>query len=435
MAGKIISGILVILVIIGIATGNIGFLNTNAESIKGSVYYLNFKPEQDGAWQELARIYTGKTGVPVTVVTAASGQYRTTLAAELSKLDAPTLFQVQDPASLNGREDFCIDLSESDIFKELTSDAYTLKSSDNKLCAIAYTVESYGLIANLKLLEKAGYSRNDINSFDDLKRISEDITKRNNELGFAAFCSTGMDKSSNWRFVTHLTNLPIYYEYKDKNISISDKIDGKYIKNYKNIFDLYINNGTCSSKDISAKTCDDARNEFLSGKAVFFQNGSWECANLIDSKAFNSDEIVMLPIYIGAPEEQNQGLCTGTENYWCVNSRASKADIKATLDFIYWCVTSDEGTKFMADRMGFVIPFKNAVKSDNIFVQQANQYVADGKIPVSWSFCTIPSEEWKNNLTSALVRYGDNQTEENWKFVEAAFVDKWEAEYKLINGR
>ena len=39
----------------------------------GSVYYLNFKPESDEAWQALAETYTKQTGVPVTVVTAASG--------------------------------------------------------------------------------------------------------------------------------------------------------------------------------------------------------------------------------------------------------------------------------------------------------------------------------------------------------------------------
>ena len=71
----------------------------------------------------------------------------------------------------------------------------------------------------------------------------------------------------------------------------------------------------------------------------------------------------MLPIYIGVGDEANQGLCTGTENYWCVNKDASEDDINATLDFMYWCVSSDEGTKAMANDMGFVIPFKNAVES------------------------------------------------------------------------
>ena len=435
MTGKITAVLLALLLITGIATKNIGFLEAKKDTGNGSVYYLNFKPEQDGEWQKLAKEYSQKTGVNVTVVTAASGQYMTMLAAELSKIDAPTLFQLQDPSTLNGKEDFCYDLSDTEIYKELVNDAYTLRATDNKLCGIAYTIESFGLIANLKLLEKAGYKKSDINSFDDLKKIAEDITARKNELGFAAFCSTGMDKSSNWRFVTHLSTLPIYYEYKGKNIFISDKLDGKYLKNYKNIFELYINNSSCEPKDISAKTGDDARNEFLSEEAVFFQNGSWEYNNLVGVDKFKENEITMLPIYIGASGEENQGLCTGTENFWCVNAKSSESDRKATIDFITWCVTSEEGTKALAEKMGFVIPFKKALKSDNIFVKEANQYVSDGKTPISWSFTTIPSEEWKNALTTALVRYADNQTVENWLLVSSAFIDGWEKEYNIINGR
>ena len=52
----------------------------------GKVYYLNFKPEQDAQWQELAKLYTEETGVPVTVLTAASGNYETTLKSEMNLL-------------------------------------------------------------------------------------------------------------------------------------------------------------------------------------------------------------------------------------------------------------------------------------------------------------------------------------------------------------
>ena len=67
---------------------------TTASDAEGSVYYLNFKPEQDQQWQDLAKAYTEETGVPVTVVTAASGNYETTLMSEMGKSGAPTLFQV-----------------------------------------------------------------------------------------------------------------------------------------------------------------------------------------------------------------------------------------------------------------------------------------------------------------------------------------------------
>ena len=228
--------------------------------------------------------------------------------------------------------------------------------------------------------------------------------------------------------------MPLYFEYKDKNVLIEDKLEGKYLDNYKAIWDLYINNSTCDPKEISAKTANDARNEFLANKGVFYQNGSWEYANLVSENAFKADEIAMLPIFIGVGDETKQGLCTGTENFWCVNQKASQSDIKATLNFITWCVTSEEGTKAMAHNMGFVIPFKKALKSDNIFVIQNENYSKEGKTPVPWSFTTIPSQEWKNMLNTKLTQYAADQTDENWLQVKQAFIDNWEYEFKIANG-
>ena len=407
---------------------------TEASGAEGSVYYLNFKPEQDQQWQDLAKAYTDETGVPVTVVTAASGNYETTLMSEMGKSGAPTLFQVNGPVGLANWKDYCYDLAGSDIYGQLTSDNYALKEDDT-VYGIAYVIESYGLIVNKTLLEKAGYTIDDIQSFADLKKVAEDITARSSELGFAAFTSAGMDGSSDWRFKTHLANLPIYFEYQTDGISSTDAIKGTYLDNYRDMWDLYINNSTCDPKELSAKTGDDSRNEFLAGDAVFFQNGSWEYANLTGDGGYTDDDLAMIPIYIGAGDEANQGLCTGTENYWCVNNQADEADIQATLDFMNWCVTSELGTKTMADEMGFVIPFKGAQESKNLFVKQDAEYTAEGKTPVSWNFTTMPSEEWKNGVGQALTAYAADQTDENWAGVVSAFVDGWATEYQMANGQ
>ena len=399
---------------------------TDAPAAAGSVYYLNFKPEQDEAWQKLAAKYTEETGVPVTVLTAASGTYEETLMAEMGKTEAPTMFQVNGPVGLANWADYCYDLSGSDLYSHLTSDGFALKDGDAVL-GIAYVVESYGLITNKTLLEKAGYTVDDINSFDTLKAVAEDITARSGELGFAAFTSAGMDSSSDWRFKTHLANLPIYFEYQADGIGTTTEIKGTYLDNYRNIWDLYINNSTCAPAELSAKTGDDSRNEFLEGKAVFYQNGSWEYGSL--SAVYSDDELAMIPIYIGVGDEAKQGLCTGTENYWCVNTDASEEDIAATLAFMNWCVT--DGAEAMANDMGFVIPFDTAVESTNLFVKQDVAYTAEGKTPVSWNFPTMPSEEWKNVLGSALTAYAADQTDANWDAVVSAFVDNWAAEYKL----
>ena len=407
-----------------------GSAQNGASTTAGEVYYLNFKPEAHEQWQALAAVYTQETGVPVTIVTAASHSSEETLMSEMAKSNPPTLFHVNGPVGLANWKDYCLDLSGTDIYSQLTSENYVLKDGDTPL-AIAMAVESYGIITNKTLLAKAGYTPEDISSFEDLKRIAEDITARKDELGFAAFTSAGMDRSSSWRYQTHLANLPIYYEYQERGADGIEAIRGDYLDNYKVIFDLYINNATCDPAALSGKTGDDARNEFLDGQAVFFQNGSWEYSNLVGKDLFSADELVMIPIYIGVSGEENQGLCTGTENFWCVNNSASEENIQATLDFINWCVTSEKGVNAMANEMGFVIPYQNAVKSPNLFVKQDAAYTAEGKLPVRWDFTSIPSQTWKDDLATALTAYAAGTGD--WDDVVASFVDGWASEYAALN--
>ena len=398
-------------------------------SADGAVYYLNFKPEQDTQWQELAALYTEQTGVPVTVVTAASGQYETTLMSEIEKSDPPTLFQVNGPVGLANWKDYCYDLSDSEIYKHLTNDSFALKDGDSVL-GVAYVIETYGIIANTALLEKAGYTPEDITNFETLKAVADDIQARKDELGIdGAVTSAGMDGSSDWRFKTHLANMPIYYEYKADGIGSTEAIKGTYLDNYKQIWDLYITDSTCDPTLLASKTSNDALSEFVGGKAVFYQNGTWEWSNISE---LGEENVTMLPIYIGVEGEENQGLCTGTENYWCVNNTADQEDIDATLDFLNWVITSDEGRKSMSQDMGFVTPFDTFTgeyESTNPLVKIDAQYTAAGKTPVSWNFATIPSEEWKNALGSALTAYAAGTGD--WAAVETAFVDGWATEYQL----
>ena len=394
----------------------------------GSIYYLNFKPEVAEAWEALAAAYTAETGVPMTVITAASGTYEDTLKSEIAKTEAPTLFQVNGPIGLKTWKDYCYDMSGSAFYGELTNDAFALKDGDAVL-GIAYLTETYGLITNTALLEKAGYTVADITNFETLKAVCEDITARKDELGFSAFTSAGMDSSSDWRFKTHLANMPIYYEYKEDGITSTEAIKGTYLDNYKAIWDLYINNATCEPAMLAGKTGSDAEAEFQLEEAVFFQNGDWEYGAV--SEYIPDENLTMLPIYIGVEGEESQGLCTGTENFLCVNKNASEADIQATLDFLYWLVTSETGTTALADDMGFDIPFKAAKESTNYFKQVAAETVAAGKTPVTWNFTTMPSETWKDGVGKALTDYAQGTGE--WDAVVTAFVDGWATEFAAAN--
>ncbi len=407
---------------------------------KGKVYYLNFKPEQGDDWKALAEEYTKETGVEVKVVTAASGTYEQTLKSEIAKTDAPTMFQVNGPVGLATWKDYCYDLKDSDLYKQVKSDDFVLKEGD-KVSGIAYVIETYGIIYNKTLLAK--YCEMDgakikdaseINSFAKLKEVADDIQAKKKDLGVdGAFTSAGMDSSSDWRFKTHLVNLPIYYEYKADGIDSTEAIKGTYLEQYKQIFDLYLEDSTCDPKLLASKTGDESAAEFATSKAVFYQNGTWAYGD-ITKNGLKDEDLGMLPIYIGVDGEENQGLCTGSENYWCVNSKASEADIKATLDFMNWCVTSDKGRDKIANKMGFVTPFKSfddGYSAKNPLIQADSDLLAAGKTPVSWNFSTIPSEEWKNNVGAALTEYA--QGTGKWDEVQKAFVDGWAEQYQATH--
>ena len=392
----------------------------------GSVYYLNFKPEADAAWQELAKKYTELTGVPVKVVTAASGDYQTTLTSGMDKSEAPTLFQCGNQGALNTWGEYCLDLKDTDFYKEMTTDDFNLFGENGEVLAAGYCYEAFGIIVNKALLEKAGHSIDEITNFDTLKAVADDIHARAAELGFDAFSSSGLDGSSSWRFSGHLANMPLFYEFRDDNVTAQPAtITGKYLDNYKAIWDLYTTDTATTGADLITATGDMSSGEFKEGKAVFYQNGTWEYAGLVEA-GLKPEDLAMIPIYCGVEGEEKAGLCCGTENCWSVNKEASPENIQATLDFMKWVVTSEEGTTMMAEQFG-PCPFKSAKAPENVFFAQANDYIAKGNYVVTWAFNYTPAvEDWRAGVVDALSKYVAGGS---WDDVKTAFVDGWAAQY------
>ena len=400
----------------------------------GSVYYLNFKPEADQAWQDLAAAYTAETGVPVKVVTAASGQYDTTLTAELDKDAAPTMFQVGNVGAVNSYGEFCYNLEGTDVWNQMTTHDFDLKNADGETVSIGYCYEAFGIIVNKALLEQAGHSLDEITNFESLKAVADDIHANAATLGFNAFTSAGLEGSSSWRFSGHLANMPLYYEFRDDNVTAQPAtIKGTYLDNYKAIWDLYITDSATTGAALLTATGDAAEAEFGEGKAVFYQNGSWEFSNLTSAEKFgmNADDLAMIPIYCGVEGEEQAGLCCGTENCWAVNKNASEEDIKATLDFMNWVVTSDAGTTMLAEEFG-PCPFKNAKTPENVFFAQANEYVANGNYTVTWAFNWTPAvDDWRAAVVDALSQYTTGSG--SWDNVKTAFVEGWATQYANEN--
>lgn len=399
---------------------------------EGSVYWLNFKPESEEVLQQIAQMYTDETGVEVKVLTAASGTYSQTLNSEMDKSDPPTLFVIGNTAGVRDWKDYALDLTGTPIAEELNTDAYNLYDEDGRLVSIGYCYECYGIIVNPDLVEAAGHTMDEITNFEGLKTVVEDIHARAEELGFDAFTSNDMDSSSSWRYTGHMANLEYYYEEQDAGATWTEcppELTGAYMDNFKALYDLCVDNSLVARNEL-ATGGHDAENEFKTGQAAFFVQGSWEYPAIAE----DVPNATMIPYYCGVEGEEKAGLNCGTENCWAINAKASEADQQATMDFMVWCVTDPEASRMLVDSFG-VMPYKQAAESTNGFLAAAEAYAADGCYTMDWATNYQPNvDEYRATLVAALNQYNADPSDANWEMVKTAFVDGWAAQYAAVNG-
>jgi raffinose/stachyose/melibiose transport system substrate-binding protein len=276
-------------------------------------------------------------------------------------------------------------------------------------------------------------SANEINSFEMLKAVVEDMTANKQALGIeGVFASTSLASGEDWRWQTHLANLPVYYEFQDKNISDSATLDFTYVNNYKNIFDLYINNSCTDRTQLTSKKVDDSMKEFALGKCAMVQNGNWAWGQVssIDGNVVKEENCKFLPIYTGVSGEEKQGLCIGTENYVCINNMASEADKKASIAFLEWVYSSDKGKNYVTNELGFISPFNTFTEAESPsdpLAQEVLAYMNNTQLySVSWNFTAFPSQAFKDNFGSQLLSYCKEEID--YSEVESFVKAEWAKE-------
>lgn len=410
-----------------------------------TIRYLNFKPESASIYKELAKAYEEETGVRVIVDTAANNEYESTLTSKMSTDEAPTLFQINGPRGYANWKDYCADLSNTELYKHLTDKSLAV-TSGGKVYGIPYVVEGYGIIYNAAITDKYFALKNrdttftsmdEINNFEKLSALVEDMQRHSKELGIdGVFASTSMKAGDDWRWQTHLTNLPIYYEFKKNKTDLTSdetkKISFEYAENFKNIFDLYLNNSVTDRKTVGTKTVTDSMAEFALEKCAMVQNGNWAWGQIADVSGNKvlAENVKYLPIYTGIAGEEAQGLCIGTENFYAINSKASEQEQKAAADFIYWLYSSKTGKDYVTNKLGFIAPFDtfsdNERPSDPLAKEVLRWMNKENTETIPWYFTLFPSQTFKENFGASLLKYA--QGTKDWDTVKRDMVADWEKE-------
>lgn len=437
-----ISRVLATTAVAALTATSLSACGDSADDDGASVYFLNFKPEQDAAYQQIAKDYTEETGVPVKVVTAASGKYEQTLRTEVSKSDAPTLFQMNGPTGFDTWRDYTSDLSDTEVAKQLNDDVTPLTEDDGSVRGVPFAVEGFGILYNEEILDKyfalpgaAVTSIDQVKNFESLKKLAEDMQAKRGELGIdGTFASTSLASGEDWRWQTHLANGPMHYEFEEVGDPNTADVEFKYNEEFKNLFDLYLHNSTVQPSLAPSKAVSDSMAEFALGKAAMVQNGNWAWSQIADvnGNVVKEDKIKFLPMYMGLPDEEKTGINVGTENYFAVNSKASEEDQQASKDFLDWLFTSEKGKQHVIDDLGFIAPFKNYGENDvpaDPLAKQVQAAIADDAVStIPWDFQYFPSQQFKDLFGGNLAQYAAGNMD--WADVVKSFQEDWKAEKK-----
>ena len=420
-------------------------LTACGQTDENTLYFLSFKPESAAAYNEIAVKYKEETGVTLRIVTAASGTYEQTLKSEIGKKDAPVLFQINGPVGYSAWKNYCLDLKDTELAKHLTSPELAVRSGEG-VYGLPAAVEGYGIVYNKAITDRyfalgdraTPYtSMDDINNFEALSALVEDMTVHKTELGIkGVFAATSLKSGEDWRWHTHLANIPIHNEFMDKTIDISkddiSKIDFSHNTEFKNLFDLYLNNSTTAPTLLGSKQVADSMAEFALEQCAMVQNGNWAWSQIADvaGNRVKEENIKFLPMYTGAEGEEKQGLSVGTEVYFAVNSQASVEKQKLATDFLAWLYTSESGKAMVTEKLGYIAPY-DTFKSEDIPSDPLGREVhswmnKEGINTVPWTFSVFPSQDFKTDFGSALLQYA--QGTRTWENVVDTVIKRWKEE-------
>lgn len=372
---RILPLLLSLCMILALAACGPGDEESSAEEVlTGTVRYMNSDPALQESWQRIAEAYTAERGVPVEIISSGTENYMTDLNYALNSGSAPVLFDVHSAAEFRQVEPICKNITGQKVLNQVITNAFSLSkdfvwNATENFGAVGYSIDSYGFLVNRVLLEKAGYHFSDLKDLASLSAAAADIQSRAGELGITGAFSA-VDSAV---FCSNLYNacaFPTLESDGYANPQFLEDVPGQM----RGLIDVITANGAglSSYNDL---------NSFIQGRTVFCPATVSDYSAEMEA-GIGYENVGFIPLYCGVGKEEDQGLCTNANRFWCVNENASEEDQKAALDFISWVAEEEISNDILADEMGICTPFVNAKTPRNPLIAMMNESLATRKNPV-----------------------------------------------------
>ena len=169
--------------------------------------------------------------------------------------------------------------------------------------------------------------------------------------------------------------------------------------------------------------------DFALERCAMVQNGDWAWSQIADvsGNKIAEENVKLLPIYADFADEETQGLCVGTENYFAINKKLSPKMQQAGIDFLEWLFTSEKGKDYVSKKLGFNAPFDTFSEDQrpvDPLSREVSRYLNSDKKNIEWTFAGFPNEDFKNMFGDALLQYA--QGTQNWDYVVNVVKTAWQ---------
>ena len=393
-----------------------------------TVDIFQFKVEIKDQFEELVKVYEKENpDVKINVKTVGGGNdYGAALKTTFSSGEAPAIFNVGGPSSVEEYREYLADVSDTEAAKIALEGTLDTVTDGDKVLGLPFNQEGYGLIYNKRIFEEAGINPDEIVTYADLEKAVESLDKQKKELGIdAAFALAAKEK---WVIGNHLANIFFAPEFDNNALKAFDAKTIAFDKGDELKRHLDLESKYSAQPILSLDYSQQVEQLFSLEKVAIIQQGNWVYNSIYDMDPELAEEgIGIIPV----PVEGFEGsIAAGVPMYWAVNSESDEKVVQASKDFLDWMYTSDTGKTAVLEDFKFVPAYEgyDTSKIADPLSQTIYEYASEGNTIAGWVFQGTPTGWSEQVLGAYMQKYLSGDV--TWEKMITDAQEKWEAERK-----
>lgn len=383
----------------------------SASSDKVVVDVFNIKVETRDQMERLVAQYESlHPEVEINVQTIGGGADScAALQARFAAGEAPSIWMIGGLAELELWQDHLLDISNTKAASQAIEGTLDGATLNGVQYGLPFNIEGFAWLYNKDVFERAGINVEDIKSYADFEQMVAKLDSEKERLGLdAVFAFSGAEDWVWGQYSSHFTS--VAYDNDVFAVANAQDIDWGVAESFmKGYTDLIRDYGF--SPVITVDYSMAIEDLFVNDRVAMTHQGNWVVPTLDGiNPSFANEKLGILPFFI-----ENNGsrgtIAAGPSWFWAVNSQKEEAVIQASIDFLDWMYTSEEGMYALINDFGFIPAYYgNNIEDITDPVSKQIYEMLEGGEVTPWIHNSYPAGFSSNTMAPEFQRYVAGQS-------------------------